>query len=177
MKTFTRILLVFLGLLFIGGALFLLVVNYDLLPGLQVELPAWADENVMLVVGAALLLIALILLALGFRSSKKKVGTAVLKGSEYGEVLISITAVENMVLRVVQQTRGIKDAGRNVVFTPDGLVIRIRITVMPDLALPDLINDLQSRTKEYIEEITGVTVSEVKIIVENVNMDQAASKK
>lgn len=176
MKTLARILLVFLGLLFIGGALFLLAFNYDFIPGLAVETPAWAGENILLAVGAALLLIALILLALGFRPSKK-VGNAVLKGSEFGEVLISITAVENMVLRVVQQTKGIKDAGRKVVFTPDGLVVRVRITVMPDVSLPGLINDLQSRAKDYLEEITGITVHEVKVMVENVNMDQAASKK
>lgn len=176
MKAVARIILVFLGLLFIGGALFLLVITYDLVPGLAVTAPAWVGENILLATGAVLLLIALILLALGLRPSKK-VGNAVLKGSEYGEIMISITAVENMVLRVVQQTQGIKDAGRKVAFTPDGLVVRIRISVMPDVALPGLINDLQLRTKEYLEEITGITVHEVKVTVENVNMDQAASKK
>jgi uncharacterized alkaline shock family protein YloU len=175
MKTIARVILVFLGLLFVGAALFVVTSCFELIPGLAVVLPDWANETVMLAIGSALMLIALILLALGFRSSRK-VGNAVLKGSEYGEVLISITAVENMVLRVVQQTQGLKDVSRKVNFTPDGLVVQIRVRAMPDTALPGLINELQSKTKEYLEEITGVTVHEVKVLVENIIMDQAASK-
>ncbi len=176
MKTVARIILVFLGLLFIGSALFLVVVNYNLLPGLSVALPVWAGETVLLAAGSALLLVALILLAFGLRSAKK-VGNAVLKGSEFGEVLISITAIENMVLRVVQQTQGIKDVSRQVGYTTDGLVVKIRIRVMPDVSLPGLINELQSKTKEYLEEITGIVVHEVKVMVENIIMDQSVSSK
>jgi hypothetical protein len=176
MKTAARAILVFLGFIFIGSALFLLVINYNLLPGLSVALPVWAGETVLLAAGSALLLLALILLSLGFRSSKKA-GNAVLKGSQFGEILISITAIENMVLRVVQQTQGIKDVSRQVKHTPDGLVVKVRIRVMPDVSLPGLINDLQSKTKEYLEEITGIVVHEVKVIVENVIMDQTVSNK
>jgi hypothetical protein len=176
MKTVARIMLIFFGLLFIGGALLLLAIYFNLIPGLAIALPAWAVDNVLLAIGSALLLIALIFLSFGLRSSKK-IGNAVLKGSEYGEVLISITALENMVLRVVQQTQGIKDVSRQVSFTPDGLVVRVRIRVMPDVALPGLINDLQSKTKEYLEEITGIVVHEVKVMVENIIVDQAVSKK
>ncbi len=178
MNTFARIILVFLSLLLIGASLFLLAANYDLIPGIAMSswMPGWANEAIVLAAVGALLLLALILLILGLKP-KKKASNAVVKGSEFGEVMISITAVENMVLRVVQQTRSIKDVSRKVVFTPDGLVVRIVINVMPDIALPELITELQSRTKEYLEEITGITVHEVKVLVENVNMDQAASKK
>ncbi len=176
MKTVARIILIFFGLLFIGGALLLLSIYFNLIPGLAIALPVWAVDNVLLAIGSVLLLIALIFLSFGLRSSKK-IGNAVLKGSEYGEVLISITALENMVLRVVQQTQGIKDVSRQVSYTPDGLVIRVRIRVMPDVALPGLINDLQSKTKEYLEEITGIVVHEVKVMVENIIVDQAVSKK
>ena len=176
MKAAARAIMVFLGLLFIGGALFLLIVNYDVLPGLAVVLPAWAGETVLLATGSALLLIALILISLGLRSSKK-IRSAVLKGSEFGEILISITALENMVLRVIQQTQGIKDVSRQVTYTPDGLVVSILIKVMPDLSLPAIINDLQSKTKEYLEEITGIVVHEIKVRVENIILDQVVSKK
>lgn len=176
MKTVARMILVFLGLLFIGSALFLMVVNYNLLPGLSVVLPSWASETVLLASGSALLLVALILLAFGLRSSKK-IGNAVLKGSEFGEVLISLAAIENMVLRVVQQTQGIKDVSRHVVYTTDGLVVKVRIRVMPDVSLPGMINELQSKTKEYLEEITGIVVHEVKVMVENIIMDQSVSSK
>lgn len=173
MKAVIRIILVFLGLVFIGSALFLVAVNYNLFPGLPVYLPVWATETIILVAGSVLLLLALIFLVFGLRSSKK-IGNAVLKGSEFGEVMISIAAIENMVLRVVQQTQGIKDVARHVQYTPDGLVVRIRIRVMPDISLPGLISDLQSKTKEYLEDITGIVVYEVKVMVENIITDQVA---
>ena len=176
MKAAVRAIQVFLGLLFVGGALFLLIVNYSVLPGLAVVLPAWVGETVLLATGSALLLIALILISLGLRSSKK-IRSAVLKGSEFGEILISITALENMVLRVIQQTQGIKDVSRQVTYTADGLVVSILIKVMPDLSLPAIINDLQSKTKEYLEEITGIVVHEIKVRVENIILDQVVSKK
>ena len=177
MRTLARILMVFIALVLIGGALFLAVINFNLIPGLDdaVILPAWAGENVIIVGIAILALIALILLAFSFKPAGKT-ADAVLKGSKYGEVIISISAVENMVLRVVQQINGIKDISRKAVFTNEGFIINIKIGVKPDVALPDLISDLQARTKEYIEEITGIKVLEVKVNVENINTEQSASK-
>jgi len=176
MNRLARAILVFLALLLIGGAFFMLSVCYELIPNLIVTRPSWASDNVMLGIGSAMLLIALVLLSLGLRPSRKP-ANAVLKGSEFGEVLIPISAVENMVLRVIQQTQGIKDLERKVAFTGDGLVIRVKIRVMPDISLPALIGDLQSKIKEYLEEITGVVVHEVKVMVENIIIDQAVSKK
>ncbi len=178
MRAVARILMVFIALVLIGGALFLAVINFNVIPGLEevVILPAWAGENVMIAAVAIFVLIAIILLALSFRPAKKTTD-AVLKSSEYGEVVISIAAVESMVLRIVQQINGIKDISRKAVFTDEGFIINIKIGVKPDVALPDLISDLQARTKEYVEEITGIKVLEVKVTVENINADQPASKK
>ena len=176
MRTLLRVILVFLGLLFIGGALFLMAVNYHLVPGLAFYLPAWADQNVVLGAGVGMLVIALILIILGLRS-RKKPANAVMKGSEYGEVAISIQAIENMVSRVVQQTQGIKEDSRQVSFTQDGLVIKVKIRVMPDVPMPGVTGELQSKVKEYVEEITGITVHEVKVNVENIVVDQAPSTK
>ncbi len=176
MKAVIRFFAVFIALLLIGAALFLVIINYNVIPGLAetVILPAWAEENVILVAAAGLLLIALILLASGFSPSKKP-GSATLKSSEYGEVLISVSAVENMVLRIVQQTKGIKDVSRDVRFTSNGLVVNMKISAMPDVSLPDVIEELQAKTKEHLEEITGISVHEVKVLVDSVNMDQSAS--
>lgn len=175
MKAIARVILVFLGLLFIGAAFFLMVVNYNLIPQLGLYLPAWVGDNMVLAVSAGLLLLALIFLALGLKK-KKKAPDAVLKGSEYGEVAISISAIENIVLRVVQQTKGIKDVGRKVSFTTDGLIIQIIIKVLPDVSMPSVTGELQSKTKEYVEEITGITVHEVRVNVENIVVDQAPSR-
>ena len=178
MKTVARVILVLLGLLFVGGALFLAALNYNLIPGLAVSvyLPGWAGDNALLIGAVILLLIALVFISLGLRSSKK-VGNAVLKGSEFGEVLISISAVENMISRVVQQKEGLKDIGRKVSFVNEGLLVKVRVQVLPDVAIPGLVTELQQQIKEYLEEMTGVAVHEVKVMVENVATEQPAAKK
>ena len=106
MNKAARIILVFLGLVFLGGALLLAAVNYNLLPGLTLNLPRWADQTVILATAAVLFLIAVIFISLGLRSGGKKPGNALLKGSEFGEVLISITAVENLsLIHISEPTR------------------------------------------------------------------------
>ncbi len=177
MKTLARILLVIVGLLLIGGALFLLAAAFNLIPQYCAGLLNWAGQNLLLIGGGAAALIGLILLALGLRSPAKKVGNAVLKGSEFGEVLISIAAVENMVLRVIQQTQGIKDVARKVTYGPEGLLVSVQISVMPDLSIPDLVGELQGKIKSYLEEITGILVQEVKVKVDNIITDQPVGKK
>jgi len=177
MRALARILMVFIALVLIGGALFLAVINFNLIPGLDdaILLPAWAGENVMIAGIVIFALIAVILLAFSFKPAKRT-ANAVLKGSEYGEVIISIAAVESMVLRVVEQINGIKDISRKAVFTNEGFIITIKIGVKQDVALPGLISELQARTKEYVEEITGIKVLEVKVNVENINSEQSAAK-
>ncbi len=176
MKTVLKAILVFLGLLLIGAALVLAALGFNVLPGLMASLPAWADQTMLLISGSVLLLLALLFISVGLRSGKKKAKSALLKGSEFGAVMISIPAIENMVLRVIQQTQGIKDVSRHVSHTPDGLAVKIKIRVMPDLTLPDLVDGLQSKTKEYLETTTGIVVSKVEVTVDNVIMDQAVSR-
>lgn len=174
MKAAARVLMVFLGLLFIGGALFLLAFNYRLVPGLALQVPSWANETYLLAAGAIFLLMALILLAFGLRPTQKK-ERFVAKSNEFGEVQVSIATLENMVLRVVQRTQGIKDVSRKVTYAEDGLTVRIHIRVMPDEPLPGLTADLQAKTKEYLEELTGILVHEVKVVVDNIITDQAST--
>lgn len=175
MKSFIKFLLVLIGLIIIGSALFLLVINYNLLPGLNIAMPSWVEEYIVLAAVGVLVLIALIILSLGFRSAKK-IGNAVLKGSEFGEVVISIPTVENMVLRVIQQTEGIRDVSRKVKYARDGLIVQAHIQVMADLPLSGLIKELQSKIKSYLEETTGIKVHTVKVLVENITTDQSSTK-
>ncbi len=173
--------LVLLGLLQVGTGLFSLALGFDMVPAaiyLGPSLAALAGEPVAAALGGGLLLVGLILLAMGLRfPPTEKAPDNVLQVSEFGEIRIAIVAIENMVLRVVQQTQGLKDNGRRVENSEEGLIIQVRIKVMPDLELPALIGELQEKTKKYIEDITGIMVQEVRVMVENIILDQAPAKK
>ncbi len=179
MSSAARLFLVLLGLLLAAAGLLALALVFGLVqePGLRTSLFALAGDPVAAVVGGGLLLVAVILLSLGLRSTGKPVPDSVLQTSALGEIRITIVAMENMVLRVVQQIQGVKDGGRRVYPTPEGLVVQVKIKVMPDLELPGLVSELQEKVKGYLEQITGLVVHEVRVLVENIILDQVPSKK
>jgi uncharacterized alkaline shock family protein YloU len=173
-KVLVRLILVLLGLLLIGAGLYIVAVSADLIAGDAITaLVAWP---VLVALGAGGLLLGLILLSLALRSPKEKTPESVIQVSEHGEIRIAVIAIENMVLRVIQQNKGVRDVGRRAVYTPQGLLIQVRVRVFPDLELPGLISELQGKVKGYIEEITGIPVVEVKVLVENIIMDQVPVK-
>ena len=175
MKVALRLILVLIGLALLGCGLLLMAVGLNMLPEIWTNI-FWLSENMAVFIGAGLAVLALLLLVFGLRPSPKPVET-VLQRNELGEIRIALVALENMVLRVTQQHNGIKESKRRVVQTPDGLVAFLRVKVMPDLELPALISELQRKIKKYIEEITGIGVVGVKVLVENVVTDLIAQRK
>lgn len=178
MSVGVRLFLVLLALLAAAAGVLGLALGFDLvqLPGLGTSLIS-LDGDPVAAMGGGLLLLALFLLILGLKSTRKPEPQSVLQTSLHGEIRIAIVAMENMVLRVVQQTEGIKDGGRRVYQSPEGLVIQLKIRVMPDLELPGLVSGLQEKLKEYLEQVTGLVVHEVKVLVENIILDQVPAKK
>ncbi|HOA35308.1 MAG TPA: alkaline shock response membrane anchor protein AmaP [Bacillota bacterium] len=175
MKAVRRLLLVILGLLMIGTGFFLLLEIFYPLGRLSAIFPGFYRQDVVFYAGGALLLLGFIPLVLGVSPSKKKPET-VLQTGALGEVRISLLALENMVLRVVQQMRGIRDSSRRVTYTPQGLVVYLHVKVLPDQKLPDLTSELQNNVKNYLEETTGIIVNEVIVSVENIILDQVPVK-
>jgi len=175
MTAIRRLLLVVLGLLMIGTGFFLMLETIYPHGRLGLHLPAFHEQPAFLYTGGALLLLGFIPLLLGTSPSKKKPEAVLLTGP-LGEVRISLLALENLVLRVVQQMREIRDSSRRVLYTPQGLVVYLHVRVLPDHKLPDLTAELQNSVKNYLEDITGIIVKEVKVSVENIILDQVPVK-
>ncbi len=176
MEAIRRVLLVLLGLLVLGTGIFLLGAIYMPLGGYGSGLLGLYGRNALLYAGGALTVAGLIPILIGFSSPPRPKPDTLLHVGEFGEVSITLSALENMVLRVLQQVRGIRDSSRSVARTPQGLVVYLVVRVLPDQNLPELAGELQRQVKEYLEEITGIIVSEVKVKVENIILDQVPVK-
>lgn len=175
MKSIRRALLIILGVLVTGTGIFLLLATTHPIGRAGYYLMHNYGQTFLFSVGGALAVIGLIPLLFGIFPPKKQPGT-VLQTGELGEVRITLNALENMVLRVVQQTKGIRGSSRRVVSTPHGLVVYLQVKVAADQNLPDLTGELQREIKDYLEQITGIVVSEVKVNVENIILDQVPLK-
>ncbi|MCR4419677.1 MAG: alkaline shock response membrane anchor protein AmaP [Clostridia bacterium] len=121
------------------------------------------------IVGVLALAVALV----GLRALIGMLGTrepeqTLVQSTPAGEVYISLSALEHMVARTGRQVRGIREVRPRVRVTPTGVAVRVEAMVNPDVSVPQVTAELQEKVRRQIEELVGVQVLEVKVLVESV---------
>lgn len=111
------------------------------------------------------------------RPSGKSEVRSIVQFNELGEVRVAFAAIENMVLRISRQVKGIRETETRILYTDQGLDIFLKLKVLPDMQIPALVDELQGRVKDYVEDITGASVAEVKVLVENIIVDQVSARR
>ncbi len=102
----------------------------------------------------------------------KKEGDSIVSYTEIGEVHTSFKAVENMVLAASRKVNGISEVTTRIDSTEQGLLIHIKLKAMPDIPIPGLAGELQEKVRNYVQEISGSNVSEIKVLVEDIVHDK-----
>ena len=92
--------------------------------------------------------------------------------TESGLVRISSYSVENIALGLSKRFNGVKDAKAKVKFRGDKVSIVIRLTILPDVHVPDLCKSIQVRVKESVEATMELSVSEIEVNVDSVSAAQ-----
>lgn len=115
---------------------------------------------VLLFVGLRLLWVSL---------SRRQTGKAVVHDYMLGQVRISILTIENLVKKTVHQIQGVKEVKPRVVQTSRGMALHIRAIVAPDISIPEVSREIQQRVQEYLSQTTGITVNDIKVIVDNIS--------
>lgn len=99
--------------------------------------------------------------------------TAKVASFESGSILITVKAIEELVERYVHENKSVKGLHTNVISHEDTLDIAIDICVLPDVDIPAMTKELQSGLAAYIQEHTGITVNETKIMVTGLKENSA----
>lgn len=115
-----------------------------------------------------LILAGIRLFWVGVRRPGEKGRHVILAESALGQVNISLQAIENLVVKVVGQVNGVKEVKPKIVSDPQGVGVQVRAVVTPDINIPEVSMEIQQRIKERVFEVTGVTVSRVKVFIENI---------
>jgi uncharacterized alkaline shock family protein YloU len=102
----------------------------------------------------------------GVRSNKDK--KAVSKHTNIGEIKISLDTVENLSLAASRRLNGVKDSKAYVLKHEDSVSVIIKVVVLPDINIPLLSEDLQVKVKRSVEDSSGIKVSDVKVLVDNI---------
>jgi len=95
--------------------------------------------------------------------------TTRIKNTELGYIDISIEALDDLVKKVVNQQEGINDVLTKLTADENGLNIFLNCKVKSEIVIPELADNIQKLTKSYLEDITGVNVNEVRVLIKNIS--------
>lgn len=171
MKALDRIVffLAAIGLLFFSCLLILFALN--LMPwsavtnavGIFYGLVAGREE--LGVIGLLLFLAGVRLGQLSLGQKDKK--GIVVQETSLGKVKVSLTAVENLVRKLLNPLSEIREVKPSIRGARGKTSITLRIAIIPETNLPQLTERIQTLVKEEVWDILGIEISEVKVLVDN----------
>ena len=120
--------------------------------------------------GAAALLIIGLLVMFGsaFHRKHQSKSTTVNASGEGDIIQISVGAIDCIVGQVVKGYSQVKSVNTEVSQTPDGIKIKAKTVVNGDINIPELAKQLQTDIKIQLEQMVGLKVKDVKIVVTDV---------
>ncbi len=121
------------------------------------------------IIGVIVLIIAF-RVVIGMAGSKPPQGNEMptsihLVTSEYGATYVSLAAIDAMAQRHCRAVSKVKDCMTNITPYENGVRIAIKLVLSNEANIPELTASLQKSLKAYVEELSGVTVSDVSILI------------
>ena len=164
-----RIWSVLSGVLIVLAGLWLLglvfVVQPTWLEAVWMSAPlTWWQRAVMIVGALALIALGLHDVLLLFRRTREK--GFIIQHSEYGDMSISMNALESMVQKCVASHQELTVNATHIQHAREGIVVDIKITLPGGVNIPLTVNALQKQIKQYITSCSGVDVHKVRVMVE-----------
>lgn len=125
--------------------------------------------------------ISFITLLLGFLSlamalQHRREEPTITHDTQFGEVQITVSAIESLALRSTKQVKGVKDAHVGIRADKTGLDVFIEITVFPDLSVPKISEEIRTKVNDYILETVGIKSNSVKVFVTKVAGDVSRTR-
>jgi len=177
MRVFDRILLtlyilfiIFLSFILIGVALN--IIDYSvLLSKLASGIHGWDAFTIGFI--AVILFLASIRLLIASYSRKKTI-SALLMNTELGVIRVSINTLDTLTQKAVRSFQEVREVKSLVISDPDGIKVQLKVSILPDVAMPELSKNIQQKVKDYVESLSGIVVKEVQVYIENMVISKPA---
>lgn len=88
------------------------------------------------------------------------------KNTTAGQIAITIPAVKVLIMKAVRQVEGVREVKPAVYEGNDGLLIKLHMLINPDLNVPELSQNVQNTVKQFLQDIGGLQVAEVRVLVD-----------
>lgn len=159
-----------IGLAFVAAVAVLMALGWLApLNQLQYALSATNGRWAVGLVGLVYLVGAVRFILYGF-ARRRYPSQTLTQDTELGEVRVSLGAVESLVKKVAHQVRGVRDihawVGKNA---DGGIDVELQVVVSPESNIPSLSDEIQTSVRDYVHNVVGVTVGQVKVLVENIS--------
>lgn len=169
MNILNRIILSIYMVFMVLVSLCIIALPFNLIPSDVIELviSELSSKWYYSLAGFLIFIISLKLLLSGI-TQDNRTKRGIIKPAEFGDIKISVETFESLALRIVKQISGIKDVKVKVELGPNDITVYTRLLVLPDVTIPAVVGEVQSKIKGYIESTTDVGVREVRVVVDDV---------
>ncbi len=121
---------------------------------------------VFIIISLIFLVSAILFLIFALKTNKDK--KAVSKNTNIGEVKISLNSIENIALSAVGKFSAVRNVRAFVSKVDDNVSVTIKALVLPDINIPVISNEIQEAVKSAVEESSGIMVSDVRVVIEDI---------
>lgn len=171
MKLLERFALVVYALIMIlFVALFMMLTWGIVAPGDAVlVIQAVQDQlGIAILLTVAGILLFLYSVSIMFLNTKKPAPTAALiKATEEGTLHITLATLNQLAAKCVKGVAGVKDVRTHTVIEADGATVHVRVAMMPDVMIAEVLAEIQKTVKTNMETVTGLAVKAVPVLVDN----------
>lgn len=119
---------------------------------------------------ASLLLLIFSLAFLVFSTTTTKKHRGILRQSQIGDIIISLNTIENIALSATRQITGLRDSKAYVKKEYETVLIEIVTSVIPDVNIPAVSEEIQTKVKASIQKTTGLEVGYVKVRINGLHV-------
>lgn len=164
MRIWDRLLSAISGLLLVAVGVLLLV--RESIPGLLDFQPlgkSWFSSPYFYI-SIVMIMLGLHLVSYLFRGLKKK-NSLVIQKTDYGELTISVKAIEGMVLKCTQDYQEVELLQSDIKNSREGIVVQLKVALAKDVNIPLAINAMQKHIKQYVTSCSGIEVGQVQVEV------------
>lgn len=178
MKLFDRFILALYSLILIVVSIIVMAVSLQVFPYQTLErvissIYEYREVQLAyLIVSFIILLMSLRFFVYGYKRQKKT--PSIVQPGELGDVRISLDTIESIALKASRRVSGIREIRAKVEPSDNGTMIHVKATVDGQTPIPQLSDELQKHIKHDIQEIAGIHVEKVTVMISDVNKTQAA---
>ncbi len=117
------------------------------------------------------LIITIWLFVLAFRKNKnpkvKPIEYITVGTEETGQIKIASTTINNMICKNIKEITGVKDVKARTTSADGKTTVVVGISVDDGVIIPKVCEDIQTSTKEKIQQLSGMNIDQISVLVNN----------